>query len=178
MNIENNMIISFFGYIFFFVGLLILALPLIFVELSRPRDWLMGGLFLFLGFFLLVENDLLRGSINLFVIAMVSLYGKMMLEIIQARWYQLSFEEKKRIVSFERWFESFKELGQIFALLGNGFLNFFKSFMTQSEKPLKEKKWVHPELKEEIKKELYEKSNSTDSNKINNQGLTKNEETS
>jgi DNA polymerase V len=28
------------------------------VELSRPRDWLMGGLFLFLGLFLLVENDL------------------------------------------------------------------------------------------------------------------------
>ena len=73
------MVVSIFGYLFLFVGLLILALPLILVELSRPRDWLIGGLFLFLGLFLLVENDLLRGSINLFVISIAVLYGKMIL---------------------------------------------------------------------------------------------------
>ena len=134
------MIISIFGYLFLFVGLLILALPLMLVELSRPRDWLMGGLFLFLGLFLQVENEILRGSTNLLVISMAILYGKMMLEIFQTRWYQLSSEEKKRIGSFNRWFESFKQLGQSFALLVNGFLNFFKGFTTKSEKPLKEKK--------------------------------------
>ena len=115
------MVVSIFGYLFLFVGLLILALPLMLVELSRPRDWLMGGLFLFLGLFLLVENDLLRGSINLLVISMAILYGKMILEIIQTRWYQLSSEEKKRIGSFQRWFESFKQLGQSFASLIKAF---------------------------------------------------------
>tara|TARA_B100000700_G_scaffold164538_1_gene181997 strand:- start:3 stop:521 length:519 start_codon:yes stop_codon:yes gene_type:complete len=172
------MINSILGYVFLFVGLLILALPLILVELSRPRDWLIGGLFLFLGLFLLVENDFLRGSIILFVISMATLYVIMMLEIIQNRWFQLSLEEKKRIRSFERWFKSFKELGQIFALIGNGFLNFFKSFTTQSQKPLKEKKWIRPELKEEINKKLVDKSDSSYSNKIRNQKLTENEETS
>ena len=172
------MVISISGYLFLFVGLLILALPLMLVELSRPRDWLMGGLFLFLGLFLLVENDLLRGSINLLVISMTILYGKMILEIIQTRWYQLSSEEKKRIGSFQRWFESFKQLGQSFALLGNGFLNFFTSFTTKSEKPLKEKKWVHPELKKEVKKQIVDRAASTDSNKIRNQELPENEETS
>tara|TARA_Y100001968_G_scaffold286879_1_gene287885 strand:+ start:246 stop:659 length:414 start_codon:yes stop_codon:yes gene_type:complete len=137
----------------------------------------MGGLFLFLGLFLLVENDLFRGSINLLVISMAILYVKIMSEIIQNRWYKLSFEEKKRIVSFERWFESFKQLGQIFALLGNDFLNFFTNFRTQSEKPLKEKKWVHPELKNEIKK-VVNQSGSDDSNKVRNQELTEKEETS
>jgi len=163
---------------FLFVGLLILALPLMLVELSRPRDWLMGGLFLFLGLFLLVENDLLRGSINLLVISMAILYGKMILEIFQNRWYQLSSEEKKRIGSFQRWFESFKQLGQSFALLGKSFLSFFTSFSTKSEKPLKEKKWVHPELQEEVKKKAVDQSGSTDSNKIRNQELPENEETS
>ncbi|PYE02472.1 hypothetical protein [Prochlorococcus marinus] len=146
------MFISIFGYILLFVGFLILVLPLILVELSRPRDWLISGLFLFLGLFLLVENDLLRGSINLLIISMVFLYGKMMSEIIQNRWNHLSVEEKKRIGSFDRWFESFKQLGQIFSQLGNSFLNLFKSSINQSEKPLKEKKWVHPKLKEEINK--------------------------
>ena len=172
------MVVSILGYLFLFVGLLILALPLMLVELSRPRDWLMGGLFLFLGLFLLVENDLLRGSINLLVISMAILYGKMILEIIQTRWYQLSPEEKKRIGSFQRWFESFKQLGQSFVLLGNGFLNFFSSLTTESEKPLKEKKWVHPELKEEVKKKLVDRNGSADSKKIRNQELPENEETS
>ena len=169
------MVISIFGYLFIFVGFLILALPLILVELSRPRDWLNGGLFLFLGLFLLVENDLLRGSINLFVISMAILYGKMMSEIIQKRWYQLSLDEKKRIGSFERWFVSVKQLGQIIVLLGNSFLNFFKSFITQSQKPVKEKKWVHPVLKEEIQMKVVDQPDSTDSNQVRNEKLTENE---
>ena len=169
------MLISTFGYFFLFVGFIVLVLPLMLVELSRPRDWLYGGLFMFLGLFLLVENVLLRGSINLLVVCMSILLGKMMLEIVQNRWYQLSSEEKKRIASFERWFESFKQLGQIFTFVGNGSLNFFKSFKTQSKKPLKDKKWVHPELKEEIQKEVITPS---DSNKVRNQELAENEETS
>ena len=172
------MIVSILGYLFLFLGLLILALPLMLVELSRPRDWLMGGLFLFLGLFLLVENDLLGDSINLLAISMAVLYGKMSLEIIQTRWYQLSSDEKKKVGSFERWFQSFKQLSQSFALLGEGFLNFFTSITTKSEKPLKEKKWVHPELKEGVKKKVDDRSGSTDSNKLRKQELTENEETS
>ncbi len=172
------MFVSIFGYLFFFVGLLILALPLMLVELSRPRDWLMGGLFLFLGLFLLVENELLRGSINLLVIPMTILYGKMILEIFQNRWYQLGSEEKKRIGSFQRWFESFKQLGQSFSLLGKGFLKFFTSFTKQSAKPLKEKKWVHPELKVDAKKKVVDQSLVIDSKTIRNQELTEKEGTS
>mgnify|MGYP001201638518 CR=1 FL=1 len=172
------MVVSIFGYLFLFVGLLILALPLILVELSRPKDWLMGGLFLFLGLFLQVENEILRGSINSLVIAMAILYAKMFLEIFQNRWFQLGSEEKKRIGSFQRWFESFKQLGQIFVLIGNSFLNFFSRLTTQSEKPLKEKKWIHPELKEEVKKKVSDKAGSTASNQIRNKDLPENEETS
>ena len=172
------MIISIFGYFFLLVGILILALPLIFVELSRPRDWLMGGLFLFLALFLLEENDLLGNSINLLVISMAILYGKLLLEIIQNRWHHLSLEEKKQIGSFERWFESFRQLGKILAQLGKGLLNFFQSFITQSEKAQKEKKWVHPKLKEEIKKKVVEESDLTDPNRMRNDELNENEETS
>ena len=158
------MIISICGYLFLVVGLFILVFPLILVELSRPRDWLKGGLFLCLGLFLLVENDVLRGSINFLVICMSTLYGIMISEIFQYRWNQLSDEEKKLILSFQRWFKSFRELAQILALLGNSFLNFFKSFSILSDKPLVEKKWVRPEAKDEMKTELSDQSNLTDSN--------------
>ncbi len=172
------MLVSASGYLFFFLGILMLILPLMLVELSRQRDWLIGGLFLFLGLFLFVENVYLGDSINLFVICMVILYGIMLLEIIQNRWYKLSLEEKKRIGSLERWVKSFKQLSQIFLLFGNGFLNFFKSFSTQSDKPLTEKKWVRPEFKDKTKKKEIDKSNPSNSNKIRNQELTENEETS
>ena len=150
------MFISIFGYFFLLVGLLILIFPLMLIELSRPRDWLVGGLFLFLGLFLLVENDLLRGSINLLLISITILFGKMILEISQNRWNQLSIEEKKLIGSFQRWFKSLQELGQSFTLLSKGVFNFFTSFWAKSDKPLKEKKWVHPELKEEVNKKLVD----------------------
>ena len=172
------MVASIFGYLYFFIGLLILALPLMIVELSRPRDWLMGGLFLFLGLFLLVENDLFRGSINLLVISMAILYGKMILEISQTRWYQLGNEEKRRIGSFQRWFESFRQLRQSFVLIGKNFLNFFTDFTIKTKKPLIEKKWVHPELKEEVTKNVVDRSGSNDSNKVRDHELPENEETS
>ena len=63
---------------------------------------------------------------------------------------------------------------QVFAQLGNGLFNFFKSFSTQSAKPLKEKKWVRPELIEGSNLEV----DLSDSNKVSNQKLTENEESS
>ena len=152
------MIISITGYIFIFLGLLILVLPLLLTELCRPRDWLVGGLFLFLGVFLLIENDLLRGSLNLLVLCMAILLGKMMSEIIQSRWYQLSFDEKKQIGSLKKWIESLTQLVKMFLQIGSSFSNFFKSFSIESEKTSKEKKWVHPELKDEIKKTVFDQS--------------------
>ena len=172
------MLNSIFGYLFLFIGILTLVLPLILVELSRPKDWLVGSLFLFLGLFLFVENDFLRDSINLFVVSLSILFGLMMSEIIQSRWFQLSVEEQNRIGSFARWFESFQQLGKIFTLIGSKLFDFFKSFSIQSQKTIKEKKWIRSELKEEIKKKVGEQSSSTDPNKIRNQELTENEETS
>ena len=172
------MIVYISGYLFLLIGALILSLPLILIELSRPRDWLMGGLLLFSGLYLLVERELLRGSINLLVISLIVLFGKMCLEIFQNRWFQLSSEEIKRIGSFERWFESYKQLGQSFTSLRNSLINFFTSMTNQSEKSQREKKWVHPELKDELKTMGIGKSGSIDSNKLINQESTENEKTS
>jgi len=172
------MVVYISGYLFLLIGALILSLPLILIELSRPRDWLMGGLLLFSGLYLLVERELLRGSINLLVISLIVLFGKMCLEIFQNRWFQLSTEEIKRIGSFERWFESYKQLGQSFTSLRNSLINFFTSMTNKSEKSQREKKWVHPELKDELKTMGIGKSGSIDSNKLINQESTENEKTS
>ena len=102
----------------------------------------------------------------------------MCLEIFQNRWFQLSSEEIKRIGSSERWFESYRQLGQSFASLGKYLINLFKSMTTQSENSQREKKWVHPELKDKFKTKVFAKSNSIDSNKLINQESSENEKTS
>ena len=172
------MLILIFGYVCIFLGFLMLVLPLVLTELCRPRDWLIGGLFLFLGISLLIENDLLKNSLNLLVLCVATLLGKLISEIIQSRWSQLGFEEKKRIGSWKRWVESLTQLVQIFIQIGSSFLNSLKRYSSKSEQPLTVKKWVHPEYKDEINKTTIEQSDSNNSNKERNKELTENEETS
>ena len=170
------MFIYLVGYLSILCGFLILLLPLILTELSRPRDWLIGGLFLVLGLILLVENDLFRGSLILLVISGATLLGRMILEISQSRWFQLSTMEKARVGSFKKWAQSFKQLGQIFGRLGNGFFEVLRIFKNQPKKSLSEKKWVHPDLKKEMDSEKILPLDDEQSHKINNEVSVKNNE--
>ena len=172
------MFIDLVGYLSILCGFLILLLPLILTELSRPRDWLMGGLFLVLGLILLVENDLFRGSLILLVIVGATLLGKMILEVSQSRWFQLSTIEKARVGSFKKWAQSFSQLGQIFGQLGNGLFQLLRIFKKQPKKAISEKKWVHPDLKKELDRQKVLSSDDNQSHKMNNEGSTKNEESS
>ena len=172
------MFLTVFGFSFLLFGCLILLLPFMLIELTRPRDWLLGSIFLFLGFFLIEESDFLRGSINLLVIAMTIIFISMIFEIVQNRWNQLTVEEKKLIGSFERWVKSFIEVGQIFLQLSKGFLNLFKIFNAQDKKSVKEKKWVRPELKEEIAKQTNDSNEKDGKLKRTISETTKKEETS
>ena len=172
------MFIDLVGYLSILCGFVILLLPLILTELSRPRDWFMGGLFLVLGLILLVENDLFRGSLILLVISGTTLLGKMILEVSQSRWLQLSTMERARVGSFKKWVQSFKQLGQIFGQLGNGLFEFLRLFKNQPKKSLSEKKWVHPDLKKELDTQKVIPLDDDQSHKLNNEESTKNEESS
>ena len=172
------MFISIFGCLSIVCGFLILLLPLILTELSRPRDWLIGGLFLVLGLILMVDNDLFRGSLILLVICGATLLGKMILEVFQSRWFQLSTMEKARVGSFNKWAQSFKQLGQVFGQLFNGLFVFLRIFKNQQKKSLSEKKWVHPDLKKELDTQKVLSLDDDQSHKINNEGSIKNEESS
>ena len=82
------------------------------------------------------------------------------------------------MVDFEKWAQSFKQLGKVFGQLGNGFFEFLRIFKNQPKKSLSEKKWVHPDLKKELETQKVLSSEEEQSRKINNEGSTKNEESS
>lgn len=101
------------------LGLLVLLLPLLATELSRPRDSVWGALVLMLGLVLVTSADRLTGAPMLGVVCGGLLIGRLLVEVGQARWRQLSPEEQQRLASLERWTTSFGQLGATVAGLGH-----------------------------------------------------------
>ncbi len=94
------------------LGLVVLFLPLLTPELSRPRDAAWGALVLLLGLALVTSSDRLTGSPMVVVVCAGLLIGRLATEVGQARWRQLSPEEQQRLGSQERWSTALAQLGQ------------------------------------------------------------------
>jgi hypothetical protein len=94
------------------LGLVVLLLPLLIPELSRPRDAAWGALVLLLGLALVTSSDRLTGSPMVVVVCAGLLIGRLGTEVGQARWRQLSPEEQQRLGSVERWSTALAQLGQ------------------------------------------------------------------
>ena len=94
------------------LGLVVLLLPLLTPELSRPRDAAWGALVLLLGLALVTSSDRLTGSPMVVVVCAGLLIGRLATEVGQARWRQLSLEEQQRLGSLERWSTALAQLGQ------------------------------------------------------------------
>ena len=104
------MVASLSGSLALAVGLVVLLLPLMAAELSRPRDSMWGAVVLLLGLTLVTSADRLTGSPMLAVLCGGLLIGRLGLEVLQLRWRALTPEEQQRLLSLERWQASFNEL--------------------------------------------------------------------
>ena len=150
------------GDVSLFLGLVILLLPLIITELSRPKDGLVGAILLFLGVVLISQNHRFVGAPMLAVVFASFLIGRLGFEVSESRWHKLSSQEKTRLLSFERWFTGFKELGAVSFRLLNITRDLILGFR---KKPVSvEKKWVRPDKGSENESDL--KINLEDGNEI------------
>ena len=109
------MVASLSGSLALIVGLAVMLLPLLAMELSRPRDSVWGAVVLLLGLTLVTSADRLTGSPMLAVLCGGLLIGRLSLEVLQLRWRVLTPEEQKRLLSVERWQTSLKELAATIA---------------------------------------------------------------
>ena len=115
---ELAMVATLGGLLALPLGLLVLLLPLLATELSRPRDSAWGAVVLLLGLVLVTSSDRLTGAPMLGVVCGGLLIGRLIAEVGQARWRQLTPEEQQRLGSLERWTTSFSQLGATLAGLG------------------------------------------------------------
>ena len=76
-------------------------MPLIYIELGRPRDFIKGGLNLVIGMLLILRHnrvDTLNSSIFIVITTLLIFY---IVEIFSIRWNQLTNQEKNKLKTLE-----------------------------------------------------------------------------
>jgi hypothetical protein len=147
-----NSLIVYLGIFYIIVGIIFLTIPIIYLELGKPKDLIKAFLNLLIGLILIIKNKTLDVSffvIFLFLTVLVIFY---LFELFLSRWYQLTDNERKKLTTFLEFKNNFsKILESINMVLGDfakpsNFFNF--SSNNQNTTP---KKWVRNDKNDNIK---------------------------
>ena len=146
-----NNFIAYLGIFYFVIGTVFLLVPLIYLELGRPKDLIKAFLNLLIGFILIIKNKILDESffvISLLLTVLVVLY---IAELFSSRWNQLTDKEKNKLTTF---LEFRNNLLKILEAINLGVrncskpLNFFNFGSNKDKSP---KKWVRNDKNDKIK---------------------------
>ena len=116
-------LIFYLGTFYILVGTIFLTVPLIYLELGKPKDLIKAFLNLLVGLILIIKNKSLDESffvILLFLTVLVIFY---LVELFLSRWYQLTDNEKKKLTTFLEFKNNFSKILEAINL---GFGNFMK----------------------------------------------------
>ena len=147
-----NSFMFYLGSFYIVVGTIFLFVPIIYLELGRPKDLIKAFLNLLLGFILLIKNKTIDGSISVIFYLLTVLVVLYLVEISLSRWNQLTENEKKKLTTF---LEFKNNLWKTIKAINLGVGNFTKSYNffnfganTQNVSP---KKWVRNDKNDNIK---------------------------
>ena len=118
-----NNSIFYLGTFYIVIGTIFLTVPIIYLELGKPRDLIKAFLNLLIGLILVIKNKTLDESffvIFLFLTVLVIFY---LVELFLSRWYQLTDNEKKKLTTFLEFKNNFSKILEAINL---GFSNFTK----------------------------------------------------
>ena len=148
----NNLIV-FLGTIYIVFGTLFLLVPLIYLELGRPKDLIKAFLNLLIGFILIIKNKIIEEPFFVISLSLTTILVVLYLvELFLSRWNQLTDKEKNKLTTF---LEFKKNLSKILEAINFGFKNFTKDInflnFDGRNKKISQKKWVRNENNDNIK---------------------------
>jgi len=147
-----NSFIFYLGTFYIFVGTIFLTVPIIYLELGKPKDLIKSFLNLLIGLILIIKNKTLDESffvIFLFLTVLVIFY---LVELFLSRWYQLTDNEKKKITTFLEFKNNFSKILESINLVFDDFAKPLKIFNFESNNKNKtQKKWVRNDKNDNIK---------------------------
>ena len=140
------------GSFYILIGALFLIVPLIYLELGRPKDLIKAFLNLLIGFVLIIQNKTIDESFFVIFLLLTVLVIFYLIEIFLLRWNQLTDKEKNKLTTF---LEFKNNLSKILEAINLGFRNFAKPLNVfnfgsnnQNSSP---KKWVRNDKNDNIK---------------------------
>ena len=147
----NNLIV-YLGTFYIVIGIIFLSVPIIYLELGKPKDLIKAFLNLLIGLILIIKSKTIDESffvIFLFLTVLITFY---LTEIFLSRWYQLTDNEKKKLTTFLEFKNNFLKILEAMNL---GFGNFknptnFFNFGSNNKKTT-QKKWVRNDKNDNMK---------------------------
>ena len=147
-----NSFIVYLGIFYLLVGSVFLLIPLLYLELGRPKDLIKAFLNLSIGFILILKNKIVDESLFVIFLLLTLMAVLYLLELFLSRWNQLTDKEKNKLTTF---LEFKKNLLKILEAINFGFRNFTKDInflnFDAKNKKISQKKWVRNENNDNVK---------------------------
>ena len=144
--------ILYLGSFYILVGTIFLFVPLIYLELGRPKDLIKSCLNLLIGFILIIKNKTVDESFLLIFLLFTVLIVLYLIELFSSRWNPLTDKEKNKLTTF---LEFKNNLSKIKEAINLGVKNFAKplnlSNFGSNKLNTSSKKWVRNDKNDNIK---------------------------
>ena len=140
------------GIFYIIVGTIFLTVPIIYLELGKPKDLIKAFLNLLIGLILIIKNKTIDQSFFVILLFLTVLVVFYLVELFLSRWCQLTDNEKKKLTTFLEFKNNFSK---ILGAINLGFDNFtnpsnFFNFGSNN-KNTNPKKWVRNDKNDNIK---------------------------
>ena len=144
----DNLII-YLGIFYTLTGIIFLLVPLIYLELGKPKDLVKAFLNLLIGFILILKNKTIDELGFIIIFSLTLIIVLYLVELFLSRWNQLTDKEKNKLTTF---LEFKNNLSKILEAINLGFRNFIKPFnFDKNNQNLSKKKWVRNDKNDNIK---------------------------
>ena len=146
-----NSLIFYLGTFYIVIGTVFLSVPIVYLELGKPKDLIRAFLNLLIGLILIIKNKTLDESffvIFLFFTVLVIFY---LVELFLSRWYQLTENEKKKLITFLYFRNNLSKILEAINLAASYFIKLLNFFNFGNNKNTSPKKWVRNDKNDNIK---------------------------
>jgi len=147
-----NSLIFYLGTFYVLIGTIFLTVPIIYLELGKPKDLIKAFFNLLIGLILIIKNKTLDESFFVIFLFLTVLFIFYLVEIFLSRWYLLTDNEKKKLITFLEFKKNFLKILESINLVFGDFtkpLNFFN--FGSNNKNTTQKKWVRNDKNDNIK---------------------------
>ena len=147
-----NSLIFYLGTFYVLIGTIFLTVPIIYLELGKPKDLIKALLNLLIGLILIIKNKSIDQSFFVILVFLTILVIFYLVELFLSRWCQLTDNEKKKLTTFLEFKNNFSKILESINLIFGDLTktsNFFN--FGSDNKNTTPKKWVRNDKNDNIK---------------------------